>query len=185
MRIGIDIDDTISKTNEKLVEEALKFDKNRVKGKGFKDPTAYSFMEMFYWNVVDVDTFMKTFRSGNSFWELDTIEGAVEYINKLYDEGNEIFFITRRQDSFKMKHITKKWLKKKGFKYNKVFFNIKEKGEFCVRMDIDCFIDNDEKNVYEALEYGVKAFLMDTKYNRNVTDLERIKTWSEFYNKVK
>ena len=52
-------------------------------------------------------------------------------------------------------------------------------------MDIDCFIDNDEKNVYEALEYGVKAFLMDTKYNRNVTDLERIKTWSEFYNKVK
>ena len=117
MRIGIDIDDTISKTNEKLIEVALEYDRQRVKGKGFKDPDAYSFMEMFYWNVVDVDTFLKTFRSGNYFLELEPVTGAVEYINKLYDEGNEIFFITRRQNKLKMKMMTKKWLKKNGFKY--------------------------------------------------------------------
>jgi uncharacterized HAD superfamily protein len=185
MRIGIDIDDTISKTNEKLVEEAIKYDRERVKGKGFKDPDAYSFMEMFYWNVVDVDTFLKTFRAGNSFLELDAKEGAQEVINKLYDEGNEIYFITRRNNSFKMKHMTKKWLKKNGFKYNKVFFYIKDKGKFGSDLELDYFIDNDEKNVYEALEYGIKSYLMDTKYNKDVLDLERVNSWSEFYNKIK
>ena len=74
MRIGIDIDDTVSKTNEKLIEAAIEYDKKRVKGKGFRNPDAYSFMEMFYWNVMDVDTFMKTFRSGNYFLELEEVK---------------------------------------------------------------------------------------------------------------
>jgi len=185
MRIGIDIDDTISKTNEKLIEVAIEYDKKKVKGKGFKDPDAYSFMEMFYWNVIDVDTFLKTFRSGNYFLELDPVEGAVEYINKLYEEGNEIYFVTRRQNTFKMKSMTKKWLKKNGFKYNKVFYHIKEKGRFGAELGLDYFIDNDEKNVYDAIEYGIKAYLMSTKYNKDVTDLKRVKSWEEFYNKVK
>ena len=184
MRIGIDIDDTISKTNEKLIEVALEYDRQRVKGKGFKDPDAYSFMEMFYWNVVDVDTFLKTFRSGNYFLELDPVAGAVEYINKLYDEGNEIFFITRRQNKLKMKMMTKKWLKKNGFKYNKIFFYIKDKGKFGSDLELDYFIDNDEKNVYDALEYGIKAYLMETKYNKDIEDVDRVKSWEEFYNKI-
>ncbi len=185
MKIGIDIDDTVSKTNEKLIEVALEYDKKRVKGKGFKNPDAYSFMEMFYWNVVDVDTFLKTFRSGNYFLELEPLEGAVEYINKLKAEGNEIYFITRRQNSLKMKHMTKKWLKKNGFKYDKVFFYIKEKGKFGSELGLDLFIDNDEKNVYDALEYGIKAYLMETKYNKEVPDLEKVKSWEEFYNRIK
>ena len=185
MKIGIDIDDTISKTNEKLIEAALEYDKKRVKGKGFKDPEAYSFMEMFYWNVIDVDTFMKTFRGGNYFLELEPIEGAVEYINKLYDDGHEIYFITRRQNKLKMRSMTKKWLKKNGFKYNKIFFEIKEKGKFGESLGLDYFIDNDEKNVYDALEYNIKAYLMSTKYNKDVTDLKRVRTWKEFYSKVK
>ena len=185
MRIGIDIDDTVSKTNERLIEVALEYDKKRVKGKGFKDPDAYSFMEMFYWNVMDVDTFLKTFRSGNYFLELEPKEDAALYINKLYDEGNEIYFITRRQNTLKMKSMTKKWLKKNGFKYNKIFFYIKDKGKFGSDLELDYFIDNDEKNVYDALEYGVKAYLMDTKYNKNITDLERVSSWEEIYNKIK
>ena len=103
MKIGIDIDDTVSKTNERLIEEALKYDREYVKGKGFKDPEAYSFMEMFYWSVVDVDNFLKRFRKGNAFYELDEKEDAALYISKLYDEGNEIYFITRRQNTLKMK----------------------------------------------------------------------------------
>ena len=185
MRIGIDIDDTISKTNEKLIEKALEFDKKRVKGKGFKDPDAYSFMEMFYWNVMDVDTFLKTFRAGNSFLEIEPIEDAALYINKLYDAGNEIYFITRRKNTLKVKSMTKKWLKKNGFKYNKVFFYIRDKGKFASELDVDYFIDNEEANVYSALEYNIKAFLMDTKYNKDIKDLERVKSWKEIYNKIK
>ena len=44
--LGIIDQKRISKTNEKLIEVAIEYDKKRVKGKGFKDPNAYSFMEM-------------------------------------------------------------------------------------------------------------------------------------------
>ena len=185
MRIGIDIDDTVSKTNEKLIEVALDYDKKRVKGKGFRDPNAYSFMEMFYWNVMDVDTFMKTFRAGNYFLELDPIEGAQEYINRLYNKGHEIYFITRRQNKIRMKMMTKKWLKKNGFKYNKVFFHVRDKGKFGAELGLDYFIDNEETNVYAAQEYGIKSFLMSTNYNKKVKDLDRVNSWEEFYNKIK
>ena len=141
-------------------------------------------MEMFYWNVVDVDTFLKTFRAGNYFLELDPLEGAVEYINKLKEEGNEIYFITRRQNTLKMKHMTKKWLKKQGFKYDKVFFYIKDKGKFGSELGLDLFIDNDEKNVYEAEEYGIKSYLMETKYNKEISDLEETVNCYEEYKTV-
>ena len=37
MRIGVDIDDTISFTHKKLIEAALEYDENYVNGKGFKN----------------------------------------------------------------------------------------------------------------------------------------------------
>ena len=79
MRIGIDIDDTVSHTNERLVEEAYKYDKEHVKGKGFKNRNAYSFMDMFYWNVMDVDNFLNNVKNGNFFQSLGVKQSANEY----------------------------------------------------------------------------------------------------------
>ena len=62
MRIGVDIDDTTSKTNDRLVEEAYIYDKKYLKGRGFQDKDAYSFTEMLFWNVVDVDNFLEYIR---------------------------------------------------------------------------------------------------------------------------
>ncbi len=185
MKIGIDIDDTISKTNERLIEDALKYDRDFVRGRGFKDPEAYSFMEMFYWSVLDVDNFLKKFRKSNAFYELEPKEEAPLYISKLYEEGNEIYFITRRQNSFKVKSMTKKWLKKNGFKYTKLFMHIKDKGDLCSELGIDVFIDNDEKNVYEAMENKVDSLLMATKYNATVEDCKRVNNWKEIYDYIK
>jgi 5'(3')-deoxyribonucleotidase len=185
MKIGIDIDDTVSKTNERLIEEAVKYDSEVLRGRGFKNPDAYSFMEMFYWSVVDVDNFLKKFRKSNAFYELEPKEYAAQVITKLYEAGNEIYFITRRQNTFKVKSMTKKWMKKNGFKYNKIFFHIREKGKFAEDLGIDLFIDNDEKNVYEALEYNIDSLLMATRYNENVTDLKRVNDWKEIYKYIK
>ena len=88
MRIGIDIDDTVSHTNERLIEEAYKYDKEYVKGKGFKNRNAYSFMDMFYWNVMDVDNFLKSVRNSKFFNGLNVKDSANEYITKL----NNIYY---------------------------------------------------------------------------------------------
>jgi len=184
MRIGIDIDDTVSHTNERLVEEAYKYDKEHVKGKGFKNRNAYSFMDMFYWNVMDVDNFLNNVKNGNFFQSLGVKQSANEYISKLYDEGHKIIFITRRQNSFKTKLSTKKWLKKNGFKYHKLIFGCKEKGAACINNDIDLFIDNDYKNVYDAISNGVDSLLMSDEYNKDEKEVKRVESWKEIYDYV-
>ena len=65
MIIGIDIDDTVAKTNSSLLEVAIRFDKEQLEGKGFKNKDAYSLKELFYWTDQDVSKFMETIRDGN------------------------------------------------------------------------------------------------------------------------
>ncbi len=184
MRIGIDIDDTVSHTNERLIEEAYKYDKEHVKGKGFKNRNAYSFMDMFYWNVMDVDNFLKSVRNSKFFDGLNVKDSANEYITKLYNEGHKIIFITRRSDKFATKIATKKWLKKNGFKYHKLILGCKEKGNMCLNNDIDLFIDNDYKNVYDALSNGIDAILMGDDYNKDENEVKRVESWKEIYDYV-
>ncbi len=184
MRIGIDIDDTISLTNERMIEEAILYDKQFVKGKGFKNKKAYSFMEMFYWTVMDVDQFLNHVRNSKFFLTLPVKQEADRYIKKLYDEGNEIFFITRRKDSFKTKLSTKKWLKKNGFRYHKLILGCSKKGAMCENLGIDIFIDNDYKNVYDASQYGIDSILMGDEYNKDEKEFRRVESWKEIYDYV-
>lgn len=185
MRIGIDIDDTIAKTNKKLIEEALCYDKEHVRGRGLKNKNAYSFMEMFYWTVLDLDGFMKEVRSGKFFSSLEPVEGAVLNINKLYQEGHQIIFITRRQKDLKTMLKTKKWLKNMGFRYHKLILGGEHKDEICSNYQIDIFIDNDVKNVIEVSSEGILCVLKGTEFNRDEKDFRRIESWDDIYDYIK
>ncbi len=185
MKIGIDIDDTIASTNKKIIEEAEYYDREYLNNRGFKNKNAVHFMEMFYWNVLDVDSFFKYLKNSSFFLNLDMIEDANKYINKLYDEGNEIIFITRRRKSIKLLMNTKKWLKKNDIKYSKLYLGIKDKGLLCKDLNIDIFIDNDSNNIEEASKYGIDALLMTDRYNKRIRKCNRVNNWKEVYDYIK
>lgn len=44
------------------------------------------------------------------------VQEMIDYINDLYDEGNEIYIFTARDDLYTK--VTIDWLKRKGVKYN-------------------------------------------------------------------
>ena len=46
---------------------------------------------------------------------------SIEYINRLYSDGNYICFFTSRTDEHK--DVTIEWLKKNGLKYHQIIFN--------------------------------------------------------------
>jgi 5'(3')-deoxyribonucleotidase len=186
MKIGIDIDDTIAFTNEKLIEAAFNYDKENLSGKGFKDKGAYKFVDMFYWTKDNVQSFFNYIRGTNFFLTLDMIPGSLYYINKLYDEGNEIYFITFRTNKYpKVLENTKIWLNEKGYKYNKLFMRCEDKGALCKEFGIDVFIDNTYEHIESALSYGIDAILFDTVYNQDIDDVKRMNSWEEIYNYIK
>ena len=99
MVIGIDIDDTICSTNEKIIEEADKYDKEVLGGTGVKDATAYEFTEMMGWEKEMKGQFF----ADRLEYIMDNAElkpNAKELINKLHDEGNKIIFISFRKDKY-------------------------------------------------------------------------------------
>ena len=142
-------------------------------------------MEMFYWTVLDLDGFMKDVRSGKFFTTLEPVEGSVLNINKLYQEGNEIIFITRRQNDLKTRMKTKKWLKNMGFKYNKLVLGGEHKDEICNKYQIDFFIDNDLKNVIEVSSEGIPCVLKGTQFNDVDSEYRRIESWDDIYDYIK
>ena len=181
MKIGIDIDDTITYTNELLVKEALKFDEEYLNDRGFQDETKYSFREMFYWTTEDVEKFIKYLRGSNLLYNVEPIEGSLEYINRLNEEGNEIYFITKRMNSLKIKNLTKKWLKQHGYKYKKVYFYIKDKAQFCKKNKIDLLIDNDVPTAKECIELKQNYILKQDGYNYKNKELNLIDKWEDIY----
>ncbi len=56
------------------------------------------------------------------------IPGALEHINKWYDEGNVITFFTARTES--LREITENWLKQHGFKYHNIIFGKPRGGNY-------------------------------------------------------
>lgn len=181
MKIGIDIDDTVSKSNELLVEEALRFDGEYLNDRGFKNKEAYSFREMLYWTEDDVIAFLDHIRGSNLLLSTEPIEDSIKYINKLYEEGNEIYFITKRDNRIRMKNMTKKWLKKYNYKYHKVYFNIKDKAEFVKKNNIDILIDNDVPTAKKCLELKQDYILKQDGYNYKNEGYNMIDKWTDIY----
>lgn len=186
MRIGIDIDDTIINTTATIIECGLEYDRLYKEGRGLKNADAYYFTDIFYWDDADDEAFFDYYRKNKIFLTIKIKEDAKYYINKMYDEGIYIEFITYRQLN-KYGDIyedTKKYLDDNGFKYHKLMVNSGMKGQVCQKENINLFIDDSPAQVENCLSYGVPAILYETNYNQN-SPLKKVKTWQEIYEIVK
>jgi len=53
---------------------------------------------------------------------------AVEWVNKLFDQGHYVCLFTARTDEHKQ--ITEEWLKRHGFRYHQIIFNKPRGGNY-------------------------------------------------------
>lgn len=193
MIIGIDIDDTTVVTVKSMVKYGDKYDtevlgreakkdnlgqiKDRYYMKalyGWTEEEKFAFFDMYYKNVLE---------------ECYPLPNAVEMINKLKSEGNDIIFITARLTNIKncnTENITKTTLEKYGIPYDKIILNVDNKLKFCKENGVEIFIDDSFDTCKSLQENGIKAYLMTTKMNRNIEtqDVERVTSWDEIYDKI-
>lgn len=183
MRIGIDIDDTICSTNEKILIEADKYDKEVLGGSGIKNPFAYDFPTMMGWDDNGKGDFFKD-RLSYIMENAPIKDGVVEVINKLYDEGNEIYFITYRKDKYIKDpyQLSKEWLDKNNIKFTKLIANSGDKGIVCFENKIDLFIDDSITHCKDVSSYNIKTLLYNSFYNKDNDEFQRVNNWYEIYN---
>ena len=174
MRLGIDLDDTISCTREEinyLFNEYLNDNKLN------EDELSNDIIESFY---------------RNNFKNVLTNElvkdKASYYINELI-KNNEIYIITARSNDYvnyevDIEELTYNWLNKNNIKYTKVIFNSYHEGKrkTCIDNKIDLLIDNDIDNINWVKSIGIKTILFDD--SGKYSGLGRITNWEDLYNYI-
>lgn len=189
MRIGLDIDDTISNTNFVLMKYAYKYNKEH----GNKPLLKYNtnnFGEVFGWDDDTVYTFFRTYYL-TALKEIEPKFGVKEVLTKLKEEGHEIEFVTVRNDrecngEGEAYRITKEWLDKYKIPYDKINVDIHDKGAFCKENGIDAFMDDSARNCRSVSSYGIDTFIAMNDFNLDFEDdtIEKVYSMDEFYQKI-
>ena len=131
MKIGIDIDNVISNFNDSLLNEYLIHDRS-LRNSGIINKDAYYIRNgMFDWTKEEDYNFYKN-NIQRIAENLDVIDGAREYIDKLHRDGHLIYIITGRDNGEYTNpyDMTKDWLFKKHIYYdNLILTNAYDKQE--------------------------------------------------------
>lgn len=189
MRIGIDIDDTITNSSDIFVEYAKQY--NKEKNIQHKiNINSLDVKESYGWEKENLNEFLHKYLEV-ALNNIDSKSDSIEIINKLKKEGHEIYFITARSEreiEGGMLELTENWLNKHGFNYDLLVINSKEKVKDCIKYGIDIFIDDSYRNCKLIKDgIGIPVLLFTTRYNIKEKDesLIRVSNWYEIYNYLK
>lgn len=179
MRIGIDIDDTVTYTFEHLqpyIAEYFGASLEELKEKNISYstlPPEWNKRETEFGRIV----YDKVILYGAAK------EGAAKYVTKLKEEGHEIIFITARTNRV---YTDAQWISEEQLRRNHIPFDkvicTEEKAQRCIEEKIDILIDDTISHCEAAVKLGIQAIVINGKANKNkVTDLPRVDTWEEVY----
>lgn len=185
MKIGIDIDDTMTFIKDDLFEAACIYDKSLGNsGKPVYDN--YYIGKMFNWNKEEYRYFMGEVRK-NVVMNAKLRSGLIEVLTKLRELGHEIIIITARTNYYYKDpyNMTISWLKKESIPYDKLILGSINKKKDCINEDIDIFLDDDIDNCLNVNAAGIKTYIMDNvdNYLEN-EEITRVFDFYDFYKKI-
>lgn len=188
MKIGIDIDNVISNFNDELLKEYLKHDKE-LRNTGIINEDVFIRYGMFDWTEKEESEFYKNNIERIAI-KLKPIHRATETIKKLKEDGNEILIISGRNNGeynnpYK---LTEEWLEKYNIIYDKLIltnaYNKEEKANVCKENNIDIMIEDSTQTAVNIEKVGTKVLFMNTRYNKNNENFEKVSNWKEIYAKI-
>lgn len=178
MKIGIDIDDTLTNTKELQASYWIEYHHNNP-NKDYTDEIpknintfGFKYIED-YWDIYREQLFYPTFKENTS-----------NILNKLLEDGHELCVITSRPD-YKYKDLHKRldeWFIKNNIPIDTKYTNIKNKGHYCKKKNIDLLIDNDIAQIEEANKYKIKTILFGDLKDYTGT---KASNWLEVYEIIK
>lgn len=185
MRIGIDIDDTMTFIKDDLEEAAINYDKSLGNsGKVLNDN--YYVGKRFNWNKKQYAYFMGEVRK-NVVMNAKLRDGLIEVLTKLREQGHEIIIITARSNRYYKDpyNMTIEWLKKEQIPYDKLILPSVNKKKDCLKEHIDIFLDDDVNNCLSVNSVGIKTYVMDNVDNYlDDNNIIRVYDFYDFFDKI-
>ena len=189
MKIGIDIDNCISNFDDTLLKEYLKHDKE-LRNTGIINENAESIRRgMFDWTEKEENNFYNS-NIENFAKKLKPLEDSSYYINKLREDGHEIYIISGRNNGEYTNpwKLTEKWLNKYSVVYDKLIltdtYDKHAKTVACLENNVDLMIEDNIKISLDLVSNGIKVLTMNTRYNQKEKILDRVSKWKEIYERI-
>lgn len=189
MIIGIDIDDTITKTTEQIDIFAKEYTEKILKREFSINFDTYDPMwarGAYAWSKEE----------DREFWNLYYVkvvenvepkDNSIEVINELFKD-NEIIIISARWDwdSGLIQKKTTEWLNNHDVKYHKLFMGHIDKRKICNENNINLFIDDSLKTCEEIESIGIKTLLMESRRTKEMDtgNISKVKDWLEIREKI-
>ena len=184
MRIGFDLDDTLSDNSGYMQAFWQNYiAQNNLPFKLVKKDTG-NLAEMFDWSK---EVFLESWEKAG----LDYLTGAPARKNakvllaQLQKEGHEVYVITQRfwGDPYE---ISKNWLDSNGIPYDKLVVKAKDKLAACKEHNVNIYLDDKISAVDNLNQNGVKSIVMNTFFNKmEPTNSPRIDKIDEYYEIIK
>lgn len=191
MRIGIDIDNTLNKVQDKLNKAA--FDYAISLGKkidNYDNPlediknNGDTYKKKFQFSYEELKYFLKEIQEDITNNALPR-ENVKEVIDKLKEDRHEIYIVTARDSEFHDDpyKLSKDWLDKNNIYYDRLIVNAREKASVCKNENIDLFIDDQLNNCLSVANVGINTIMItDIIYNYN--EITQLQNWNEIYNYI-
>lgn len=186
MNIGVDIDGVLTDMERMAIDYGTKMcvEKNiPIK----LDLNKYWEIEKYNWSAEQEEM----------FWNQNLIPYviksearafAAQILEKLQDEGNQVFIITARNESGmpkeyygKMQSLTLEWLKKQNIKYKKIIFTEdSQKLQKCIENNVNVMIEDSPINI-KNISSKIKVIKFDCQYNKNINGENIITAYSWYH----
>ena len=191
MRIGIDIDDTLTDVKNELIKAgenyARSLEKDIKVDKNFEDKNnnGNKWQEMFQFDYDELKYFLKDIQESITN-KAKPRENVVEVINKLKNDGNKIIIITARDSEFHDDpyKYSKDWLDKNNIYYDKLVVNARNKEDACIEEEIDLFIDDSKSNCLNVKKAGIKTIRVCNEIEENNSNLICFNNWNDIYSYI-
>lgn len=191
MKIGIDIDNTLTEVQEELNKAAFEYAISLGKKiNNYDNPIedikndGDTYRKKFQFTYEELKYFLKDIQE-NITNSANPRENAKEAIDKLKEKGHEIYIITARDSEFHDDpyKLSKDWLDKNKIYYDKLIVNAREKSSVCKNEKIDLFIDDQLNNCLSVQNAGIQT-IMITNEIYNYDEIKQLKNWNEIYNYI-
>ena len=191
MKIGIDIDNTLTEVQEELNKAAFEYAISLGKKiDNYDNPmediknNGDTYRKKFQFTYEELKYFLKNIQE-NITNNAKPRENAKEVIDKLKKDGNEIYIITARDSEFHDDpyKLSKDWLDKNEIYYDKLIVNARKKSSICKNEKIDLFIDDQLNNCLSVQNAGIQTIMITDK-TYNYDKIKQLKDWNEIYNYI-
>lgn len=183
MKIGIDIDDTIADTWKCLIPHYSKVfnvsvDKLKKSLPYYPSVEDKVTLEEYFQKVIPIyDEYIMTVKLKDN---------VKEVIDKLYELGHTVIFITDRgKEQTNAYENTKKYLDNHQIRYDKIILGASDKSTVCNEEKIDLFIDNSIKHCDFVSKTKTEILMFETEYNKDISKFKHVKNWNEIYEYIK